>query len=301
MNQIYRKQVALLLDVLPDVAKETCFAMHGGTAINLFVRNMPRLSIDIDLTFLKIAGRNETLAGINAALLRIKARIETVRPSVRIEHKAEVCKLIIEERGVIIKVEVNMISRGVLASPKAMMLCEMAQEAFDVFCAMRIVPMAQLYGGKLCAALDRQHPRDLFDVKLLFENEGFTEEIKQGLMFGLVSSNRPTHEMLNPNLQDQRTAFEQQFKGMTTHPFSYEDYETTRFKLIELIKAGLNDQDKAFLLSVNRLEPDWSIYDYRHFPSVKWKLLNLAKFKQLNPVSYQQQLGELQALFTGNV
>ncbi len=50
MKDTYRKQVQLLLDVLPEVAKEACFAMHGGTAINLFYRDMPRLSVDIDLT-----------------------------------------------------------------------------------------------------------------------------------------------------------------------------------------------------------------------------------------------------------
>ena len=75
MNKVYSRQAKLLLDVLPEVAKEECFAMHGGTAINLFVRDMPRLSVDIDLTYVEIAERNETLAAINAALTRIKERI----------------------------------------------------------------------------------------------------------------------------------------------------------------------------------------------------------------------------------
>jgi hypothetical protein len=63
MNEAYKKQVRLLLDVLPEVAKEECFAMHGGTAINLFVRDMPRLSIDIDLTYVKIAERLRLMPG----------------------------------------------------------------------------------------------------------------------------------------------------------------------------------------------------------------------------------------------
>lgn len=49
MDKVYKSQVKLLLDVLPLVSKEPCFALHGGTAINLFIRNMPRLSVDIDL------------------------------------------------------------------------------------------------------------------------------------------------------------------------------------------------------------------------------------------------------------
>ena len=296
MNEAYKKQLGLLLEVLPEVAKEECFAMHGGTAINLFVRDMPRLSVDIDLTYVEIAERNETLEGINAALLRIKERIEALRPSIRVQHKDKVCKLQLDEHGVLIKIEVNMIGRGLLDEPYKAPLCEAAQAQFDAFCAMPLVPLGQLYGGKVCAALDRQHPRDLFDVKLLLENEGFTDEIKQGFILGLVSSNRPTYEMLDPHLLDQRTAFENQFEGMTTIGFSYHDYEATRLQLIETAKASLSDDDKAFLLSLNRLEPDWSIYDYQKFPSVKWKLLNLEKFKSNNPEAYEQQLNELESV-----
>jgi predicted nucleotidyltransferase component of viral defense system len=293
MNNAYTKQVKLLLDVLPEVAKETCFAMHGGTAINLFVRDMPRLSVDIDLTYVEIAERNETLEGINVALMRIKERIEGLRPSIRIEHKENICKLQLDERGVMIKIEVNMVGRGLIGEATKAQLCEAAQEQFDAFCAIPIVPLGQLYGGKLCAAMDRQHPRDLFDVKLLLENEGFTDDIKRGFIFGLVGSNRPTHEMLNPNLLDQRMAFENQFQGMSAIEFSYDEYEATRLQLIETIQSSLNESDKAFLLSLTGLEPDWSIYDFQYFPSVKWKLLNLEKFKTENPETYQQQLSEL--------
>lgn len=296
MNEAYKKQVRLLLDVLPEVAKEECFAMHGGTAINLFVRDMPRLSVDIDLTYAEIAERNETLEGINAALLRIKERIEALRPSLRVQHKDKVCKLQLDEHGVLIKIEVSMVGRGLLGEARKAPLCEAAQEQFEAFCAMPLVPLAQLYGGKLCAALDRQHPRDLFDVTMLLDNEGFTDEIKQGFILGLVSSNRPTHEMLDPHLLDQRTAFENQFQGMSEIVFSYDDYDATRLQLIETVKSSLSGDDKAFLLSLNRLEPDWSIYDYQNFPSVKWKLLNLEKFKKDKPEAYEQQLNELESI-----
>lgn len=296
MNDVYTKQVKLLLDVLSEVSKETCFAMHGGTAINLFVRDMPRLSVEIDLTYVEIAERNETLEGINAALMRMKERIEGLRPSMRVQHKEKVCKLQLDERGVMIKIEVNMVGRGLIGGSTKAPLCEAAQEQFDVFCTMPLVPLGQLYGGKICAALDRQHPRDLFDVRLLLDNEGFTGEIKRGFLFGLVSSNRPTHEMLNPHLLDQRTAFENQFEGMSSIEFSYDEYEATRLQLIETIRSSLNESDKAFLLSLNSLEPDWSIYDFQVFPSVKWKLLNLEKFRQDKPEIYQQQIDALKGV-----
>lgn len=293
MNDAYTKQVKLLLDVLPEVAKEEGFAMHGGTAINLFVRDMPRLSVDIDLTYVEIAERNKTLNSINSALIRIKERIESLRSSIRVQHKENVCKLQLDEHGVIIKIEVNMVGRGLIGVATKVPLCEAAQEQFDAFCAIPLVPLSQLYGGKICAALDRQHPRDLFDVKLLLDNEGFTDEIKQGFLFGLVSSNRPTVELLDPHLLDQRPTFENQFEGMSAIEFNYDDYETTRLQLIETVKTSLNESDRAFLLSLNGLEPDWSIYNFQEFPSVKWKLLNLEKFRLDKPKIYQQQIDAL--------
>ena len=131
------------------------------------------------------------------------------------------------------------------------------------------------------------------DVRLLLDNEGFTDEIKQGFLLGLVSSNRPTHELLNPNLIDQKMAYESQFEGMSSVDFSYSDFEVTRHKLIQIVKDGLTDDDKKFLLSLNRLLPDWSIYDYQRFPAVKWKLLNLEKFKRENSQAYDRQLDDL--------
>jgi predicted nucleotidyltransferase component of viral defense system len=297
MTKKYAPQVRLLLDVLPEVAKESCFSLHGGTAINLFVLNMPRLSVDIDLIYVPIQDRQESLDAINRALQQIASGVVALRPSLRVEHKDKICKLIVEEHGVQIKVEVNMVGRGVIDDANNKMpLCELAQEQFDVFCAINVVPLAQLYGGKICAALDRQHPRDLFDVKLLLEAKKYSEEIKRGFIYSLVCSNRPTHEMLAPNLIDQKATYENQFQGMSEIGFTYDEFEQTRLELIETVKASLNDNDKRFLLSLNRLEPDWSIYDFKQFPSVKWKLINLQKFRDFRADDHQQHLALLEEI-----
>jgi len=296
VNNAHKQQVRLLLDVLPEVAKESCLAMHGDTAINLFVRDMPRLSVDIDLTFVELGERTEAINAINEALVQIKKRVETIRPTARIEHKVDTCKLQISNQGALVKIEVNMIGRGLLGETSKLQLCAAAQEEFEAFCAVSVVPIGQLYGGKLCAALDRQHPRDLFDVRLLFDNEGFNDEIKHGFLYGLVCSNRPTHELLSPNLIDQTAAFTNQFEGMSHLKFTYEDFENTRFKLIQIINKHLDDNDKAFLLSFNRLVPDWSLYDFQKYPSVKWKIQNLTKLYHNNLEKYQQQLDALQAI-----
>lgn len=295
MKEAYEQQVLLLLEVLPEVAKEKCFALHGGTAINLFVRDMPRLSVDIDLTYISIEEREISLQNINQSLLRTKERIDALKPQVNVMHRNEVCKLNISDRGVQVKVEVNMVIRGLLGEPIKSPLCMQAQNQFDVFCSIDLVPFGQLYGGKICAAVDRQHPRDLFDVKMLLDNEGFSEEIKQGFLLSLLSSDRPIHELFNPSMVDQQQAFEHHFEGMTNEPFSYMEFEHTRSNLVGTIKQNLTKQDKAFLLGVNRVEPDWSDYDFERFPAVQWKLQNLEKLKANNPNKFSEQCDALEA------
>jgi predicted nucleotidyltransferase component of viral defense system len=254
----YKEQVRLLLDVLPQVAKEECFALHGGTAINLFVRDMPRLSVDIDLTYLPIEDRPTTLKNISAALIRIKDRVEQALPNIQIQHKEDIGKLLIAQQKIDIKLEVNLVGRGTIQTPARLMLCDTAQEVYDLSAVINVVPIGQLYGGKICAALDRQHPRDLFDVKHLLENEGFSDEVRRGFLFCLLGSYRPINEVIAPNFQDHRKAMENQFTGMSAEEFSYEDFEETREKLVKVVHAGLTDQDKKFLLSVKNVTPDWS-------------------------------------------
>lgn len=288
-RQNYRKQVGLLLEVLPEVANEKCFAMHGGTAINLFVRDMPRVSVDIDLTYLPIEDRATSLKNIADALERIKVSIEKRIPDVRVQHRQDVGKLLISARSVDIKLEVNLVGRGTYLPPETMPLCKRAQDEFDAFCVMPIVPLGQLYGGKICAALDRQHPRDLFDVKYMLAGEGFSDDIKTGFLLCLLASDRPIHEVIRPNLQDQRQAMTNQFEGMSEDPFSYDDYESIRLQLIETMHARLTEADKKFLLSVKNLEPDWSLYNFERFPAVQWKLQNLRKLKDSNPNKHREQ------------
>jgi len=289
----YKRQVDLLLRVLPEVAKEDCFALHGGTAINLFVREMPRLSVDIDLTYIPIEDRNISLKNINEALVRIKRNIEIIIQDARIIHQHELLKLQISLKGAQIKLEVNQAGRGLLNESVKGLLCEKAQEDYDAFCVINLVSFGQLYGSKICAALDRQHPRDLFDVKYLLNNEGFTKEVKAGLILSILGSKRPIHELLFPNRLDQQLAMSNQFEGMSNEPFSYKDFETTREELIHTIHSNLLDRDKNFILSFNNLAPDWSVYDFKKFPAIQWKLRNLQKLKENNPEKFEMMFSHL--------
>lgn len=162
-------------------------------------------------------------------------------------------KLLIASKEAEIKLEVNLTGRGLIGTGSERILCKQAQTEFDTFVATPVVPFAQLYGGKICAALDRQHPRDLFDIKYLLDTEGFSHEVRQGFIYYLLGSDRPIHEVIQPNFQDQRVALERQFAGMTDEKFTYEDYEIQRERLVESIRTGLTQEDKAFLLSIKNL------------------------------------------------
>jgi hypothetical protein len=184
-----------------------------------------------------------------------------------------------------------------LEAPQDMPLCNMAQSTFEAFCVMPVVPIGQLFGGKIVAALDRQHPRDLFDVKYLLDEGGFTEDVKKGFLLCLLCSDRPINEVIKPNFQDQRSAHANQFAGMSDEAFSYEDFEETRARLVETVNTALTENDKAFLLSVKDVNPDWSIYDFQLFPSINWKLQNLQKLKISNPEKHREQLKRLKDKF----
>ena len=286
IRNVYKSQISLLLRVLPEVAKEKCFALHGGTAINLFVREMPRLSVDVDLTYVFIEDRDVSMKNIVDALIRIKLRIEAAIPETHISLQEKILKLLISTPNAQIKLEVNQANRGLIDGAMEMMLCEKARDEFAAFCAVDVVPLSQLYGRKICAALDRQHPRDLFDIKYLMENEGLTDEIKKGFLLCLLGSSRPFHEMLSPNLTDQRHVMENHFDGMSYVPFSYDDFEKTRHQIIKAVKVSLTKQDKEFLMGFKSLTPDWSIYDFERFPAVQWKLQNLVHLENNNRSKY---------------
>lgn len=293
-------QVALLLDVLPYIAKESCFALKGGTAINLFIRDFPRLSVDADLTYLGYESREEALQKTEEALLRIKTDIEKqigvkVTASSRQSQTTDI-KLFINSDGVQVKIEANPVLRGVLYPAKKKSLQTKVSSEFEKEFDIQILSLPDLYGGKIAAALDRQHPRDLFDVKLLLENEGISKEIMTGFLVYLMCHKRPPNELLMPTLQDQTALFESDFKGMTNISFNYADFVKTRQTLIEKINRSISADDKKFLLSFFEGKPDWSLFRESHaqeLPAIKWKLLNLNK---LDPAKKKAQIDSLKSI-----
>ncbi|WP_412972825.1 nucleotidyl transferase AbiEii/AbiGii toxin family protein [Glaciecola sp. MF2-115] len=282
-NSIYYKQVQLLMQVLPFVAKQECFALKGGTAINLFVREFPRLSVDIDLVYLPMKGRDDALQEICAALDAISADLKVAFKDVELteayKSKRDALRLIVGRNGVQIKVELSPVLRGTVYEPQLMEVCAAVEDEFG-YAEVPVVALADLYAGKICAALDRQHPRDLFDVKWLLENEGLTDEIRKALIIYLSSHNRPMAELLRPQFKDIAAIYAGEFANMAETDVPLEELVAVRERLVELIHQGLTDSEKGFLLSFKNREPDWALLGLdavSELPAIKWKQINLAK------------------------
>ena len=301
ISPAYRAQVDLLLRILPYVAQEETLALKGGTAINLFVRDMPRFSIDIDLTYLPFASRGQALRAISDALIRIKDRLEKAIPGITAnilsQRGGEDAKLVCRLQNATIKVEVNTVTRGHLWPAREMQVTTATQDEFAKSAVINVVSHGELFGGKICAALDRQHPRDVFDIAQLFAHEGITEDVRLGFIGSLLSHPRPIHEIIRPNFQDRRTEFDTQFAGMTIAPFTYADFEATRERLVQEIHERLTADDRTFLLSFKDGEPDWDLVPIgalQKMPAVQWKLSHIGELKR-NASKHAEQLQALRA------
>ncbi len=278
-------QVELLVRVLPSVAKQECFALKGGTAINLFVHDLPRLSVDIDLVYLPLDARDTALPAIGKALDAIKADIEGTIPGATIQatnlRDTDSQRLTLSVGGNKIKIELSPVLRGTVWPVEPRAVVEMVESTFG-YAEMQVVSIKDLYAGKICAALDRQHPRDLFDVKQLFENEGIDRDLFKTFLVYLISHGRPMSELLSPTRKDISKLFETEFREMTEEPVSLDDLLEVRERLIAHVQKAFTDKDRAFLLSVKSREPDWSLLELEgveDLPAVKWKLINLNRMK----------------------
>lgn len=300
----YIQQVALLLQILPIIGEREEFAIKGGTAINLFIRNMPRLSVDIDLTYIPIQDRDSSLKGITAGLQAVAERLSSFIPKQQIKKipgpvKGTVTTLVIETPQASVTVEVNHVLRGTVFRCDIGNLCAAAQEQFKADVQIKILALADLFGGKICAALDRQHPRDLFDIKLLLENEGISTETRQAFIVYLASHSRPMHELLNPTLLDMRTTFENEFQGMSRIAVTYDELVKARSDLLTKVKGDLSENERCFLLSVKEGSPKWDllpISGINKLPGIQWKVQNIARIEREKHLNQIQKLKECLSL-----
>lgn len=294
MNQVYLDTARLLTQVAPLVFMDDTFALKGGTAINLFVRDMPRLSVDLDLVFPDYSlEREPALQRIGEAIRQAADRLERRGFATRIASAdAGETKLFVRREKVEVKIEVNFVMRGTVQPVRRARLTPKARDILLADLEIPVVSIEDVYGGKLVAAMDRQHPRDLFDVMQLLEHEGISPGIRRAFVVYLASHNRPVHEVLFPTLRDIRQDFARSFDGMTVDPVSLESMLAVRERMMDELRHGLDADERRFLLSLVSGEPEWAalaIPHLEHLPGIRWKLHNLSKLKRSNPRKFAEQ------------
>jgi predicted nucleotidyltransferase component of viral defense system len=302
MNRAYLDTARLMARVAPLVLHDDTFALKGGTAINLFVRDMPRLSIDLDLVLPNhILGREQALQRINEAIRNSVARLnkqgfQTRTPAAAVSGET---KLFVREGAVEVKIEVNFVMRGTVYPVHRAALRPNARDTLQMDLDIPVVSLEDMYGGKLVAAMDRQHPRDLFDVMQLLEHEGITAGIRRAFVVYLGSHNRPVHEVLFPSLRDIRQEFASNFAGMTVDPVEIDTLLAARARMVHELQRGLTDDERQFLLSLVAAEPEWELLGIPHLeqlPGLRWKLQNLEKLRKTNVRKFAEQSEMLRKL-----
>jgi len=301
MDAIYAQTLRLLLITAPDVFANDIFAMKGGTAINLFVQDMPRLSIDIDVVYLPWATpRDEALQAIADELDAIAKRLEkfNLRSRTIASKGLSDTKLIVEDDGNQVKVEVNIVFRGTVLPIERRTLCAKTAEMFSAELELPVLAPDELYGSKIVAAMDRQHPRDLFDMWQLYQFAGLSSDTVECFVTYLAGHNRPIHEVLFCNEKDIADEYRNGFVGMTTaEPVALETLLETRAQICSDLPKMLTTKHRQFLVGLANAQPDWGLLKCRHagdLPALQWKLSNLRTFSKSRPTEFQKQAKELE-------
>ena len=201
-------------------------------------------------------------------------------------------------RGLIeVKIEVNFVMRGTIHPVIPASLTPKASEVLLADLEVPVVSLEDLHGGKLTASMDRQHPRDPFDVIQLFEHEGMTRSIRQAFVVYLASHNRPIHEVLFPAKRPFGQEYDGNIRGMTVETVALDDLLTARERMLSEIQTGLSSAERKFLISITRNEPGWSQSAIPHLtepPAIRWKLQNLAQLAKRNPHKFEDQASALE-------
>lgn len=303
MDKPYVDTVRLLLEAAPHVFQSSRLALKGGTALNLFVQDMPRLSVDMDVVFIDHRlEREEAMKSISEELASTMTRLEAIgiRSDFLCTKEGEEVKLLIQRGVSQVKVEVNSVFRGTVLPVQTRRVSVTARELFATNIAVPVLAEQELYGGKLVAALDRQHPRDFFDIRRLWQNTGLTPETVECFICYLAGHNRPIHEVLYSRDLDLSIPYENEFKGMAREDVSLDELLTTREKLRAELPGALTEAQKQFLVSLVAGEPIWELMTCPHLaemPAIRWKLKNLARLKKLNRTKFQFQTEELRRRF----
>lgn len=301
----YEQQVKLLLSVLPIANNYSQLALKGGTAINLFVQpDMRRLSVDIDLVYLNIEDRETTFNTVDNIVTDIATTIRNKGINIRVAKDKEISKIFINSGVIEVKLEINPVTRGVLYDCIELPVCNTASDKFQYDYTTKIVSLPDLYASKICAALSRKHPRDLFDVKLMLERNTmqFDAEFMNAIVIYMSCSNKAFYDLLDeklPPATEFTDVFINKFEGMTNLSVTPEELIDVYQGMLQRIHNAFTNDQRSFILSLANGTPDWElipIHKIAGLPGLAWKLKNIELYKNSNPDRHSYDMSKLAEL-----
>lgn len=292
------RQTRIVGQILPAVAEETCFALKGGTAINFFVLDLYRLSVDIDLTYLPAEPRETALAGIDAGLRRIARRLSSQYDVAfgRTSAGGHADTVMVRAGRDEVKIEVNPVLRQTLLPVRVLGVQPRVEASFG-YTRMQVLSHEELYAGKLVAALDRQHPRDVFDARALLDTQGLSEALMRAFVAYVAGHKKVMAHIVAPRFGDLRkfrNLYDTQLRGMTEEDLSVATLVETWKRLATEVRARIGEREGRFLISFKRGEPQWDLLGLpgaAQWPAIRWKMHNLA---QMVPEKRQQAVAKLE-------
>lgn len=300
ITQNYIDTVRLMLRVAPLVFNHPGYALKGGTAINLYIDQMRRLSVDLDVVYLDgTADRATALRDISQMLSAVSARalkqgLDVQRLRRSSDHEAVI---VISDGSVRVKVEVNTVFRGSVYQPSLGDLCDTAARTFEVSVPLTLLDTSEVYAGKFLAALDRQHPRDLFDLWRFRQNSSIDDRLMDAFVLYLCGHSRPPHEILDGRDRDISSDYERGLLGMLEEPFpSLEELQTTRSWARMVVLESLNAAQRAFLIDffgLRQVDDPFAEVELAELPALEWKRRNLRIFRNAKPEEFARQLDAL--------
>lgn len=301
----YAERVKLLVAILPTLAEEKRFALKGGTAINLFEHDLPRLSVDIDLTWLPAGDFVSEVRDISIALEAIGEQLRSgpLRLQVQASGTEETGahRLVASRSRSRVQIETTPVMRGTVHPVRTMRVRPGVERHFG-FAEMQVLDFADLYAGKLAAALSRQHPRDFFDLQPLLAEGRLDARLWRTFLVYLTCSAKPAAEMLAPQApRDFEGMFTAHFQGMTAAPVTAASLLEVRARLLRRMAELLDSPSRVFLESIEREAPAFHLIGLPHaadLPGVRRKLMNLGQRSAAKRAADYKQLADVLARCT---
>ena len=298
-----RSQMQLLVDLMPYVSED--FAPKGGTAINMFCRDLPRYSVDMDLVYLPRTDRLTAVRSMRGLLEQMRRAAQNglrgvTTSQVRGGKDATAGLLWVEVRRgeVSVKIETPVSARQTLHAPSILNAVPAAESEFGP-ARMKVVSFDEMYAGKVGASLGRRQLRDMFDIFHLLENEGLTEDLFRSFLAYAVADGRPPHMILSRAWHARKLPEQKRWQELMRTTLPMDRLLAANAELRQQCENRITPQVRQFLIDVHDGAADPGVIgipEASTWPAFLWRMRQRALFKAKKPHEHARQRREIEAI-----